>query len=191
MESGLTNHQLSEELDQQRGSRHPAHTAGVLSRDAGDRGAAMHLQGKKRFQIGLDTGAATGITATDREGDRWNHGGSGADVILDQSRPQQPLQSLTPGPTNASAHGLATTKKSFDRHRVAPPATEFRSDRTPSARPSCDQNEQTSCRSANKPWRAQDAVGPMLAAMAAPSARHHNPRPPPRPLAASQPLGSR
>ena len=27
----------------------------------------MHLQGKKRFQIGLDTGAATGITATDRK----------------------------------------------------------------------------------------------------------------------------
>lgn len=131
------------------------------------------------------------ITATVREGDRWNHGGSGADVILDQSRPKQPLQSLTPGPTNASAHGLATPEESFDRHRVAPPATEFRSDRTPSARPSCDQNEQTSCRSANKPWRAQEAVGPMLAAMAAPSARHHNARPPPRPLAASQPLGSR
>jgi hypothetical protein len=34
----------------------------------------MHLQGQEGFQIGLDAGTTAGITATDREGDRWNHG---------------------------------------------------------------------------------------------------------------------
>jgi len=124
----------------------------------------MNLQGQEGFQIGLDAGATAGITATDREGDRWNHGGSGAVVILNQLPPM--LRRTQPGPAATIANGpgwgepAALLCPCLHASRLA---AAYRNGHRPSVPPGCDRPEQTSCRNADRPWREERAMGPMLA----------------------------